>query len=334
MAESCDNLEDLLLDEDPSTSGSGDPKTTGTLADQANVILKLIENNDFREKLTSLLGFSTPENLQSNNNNSTINVDPTSIVVDSEDYLGDISNDVTHQEKRGPPLNDKICKILQDMANSVHKEDKFQALMKETCPPENLEGLETNKVNVEVWRTISHKLKSADMKLQNIQSIIHKAFTTVSYVISDLYSKRADKENFGDTIKQAIRKSVDASLLLGKANSNILNYRRENIMPELNPTYKQLSFKTGEHPKLLFGDDLPKAIKDISETNKVGYNLTPRNFHQNKRGGSFLLKSRGHHYQQRGKPRHRYQPYQQHHQPRFNGSLSKSTITHHKQEGN
>ena len=35
-----------------------------------------------------------------------------------------------------------------------------------------------------------------------------------------------------------------------------------------------MTFKTEDHPKLLFGDDLPKTIKDISETNKVGQSLT------------------------------------------------------------
>ena len=68
-----------------------------------------------------------------------------------------------------------------------------------------------------------------------------------------------------------------------------------------------MTFKTEDHPKLLFGDGLPKTIKDISETNKVSQSLTQR--HQptlkwdtlTKTGKPFLFKSRG--YQQRGRPR-------------------------------
>ena len=37
-----------------------------------------------------------------------------------------------------------------------------------------------------------------------------------------------------------------------------------------------MTFKTEDRPKLLFGDDLPKTIRDISETNKTGQSLTQR----------------------------------------------------------
>ena len=45
-------------------------------------------------------------------------------------------------------------------------------------------------------------------------------------------------------------------------------------MPKLNYSYRQLSFNQGDHPKLLFRDNLPKQIKDISETNKVGFAIS------------------------------------------------------------
>ena len=49
-------------------------------------------------------------------------------------------------------------------------------------------------------------------------------------------------------------------------------------MLELNYSYRQLSFNQGNHPKLLFGDNLPKKIKDISETNKVGLAISKKSF--------------------------------------------------------
>ena len=72
-------------------------------------------------------------------------------------------------------------------------------------------------------------------------------------------------------------------------------------MPELNYSYRQLPLDQGDHPKLLFGDNLPKQIKDISETNKVGFviskksftpsstiTIPPHKFPQNKNQLSFL----------------------------------------------
>ena len=72
-------------------------------------------------------------------------------------------------------------------------------------------------------------------------------------------------------------------------------------MPAQNYSYRQLSFDQGDHPKLLFGDNLPKQIKDISETKKVGFaisrksftpsstiSIPPHKFPQNKIQPSFL----------------------------------------------
>ena len=61
-------------------------------------------------------------------------------------------------------------------------------------------------------------------------------------------------------------------------NYDLLACRRELIIPELNSSYRQLTFVQGDHPKLLFGDDLPKAIKDISETYKLGQVLKKQDF--------------------------------------------------------
>ena len=125
----------------------------------------------------------------------------------------------------------------------------------------------------------------------------------------DLYKNRTEKDEIviSQTIKDSIRKCADAAVFFGKVNQDILNLRREKVAPELNQNFKQLTFKTEDHPKLLFGDDLPKTIKDISETNKVGQCLTQRYQPTLKRqmftktGKPFLFKSLG--YQQRGRSR-------------------------------
>ena len=46
--------------------------------------------------------------------------------------------------------------------------------MEETFPPENIEGLEVNKVNIEVWRNVSHSTKHSDIRFQNLQNLILK----------------------------------------------------------------------------------------------------------------------------------------------------------------
>ena len=58
-------------------------------------------------------------------------------------------------------------------------------------------------------------------------------------------------------------------MTLGKLNQDLPKLYRDCVSPELKIAYKHLSFPRGEHPKLLFGDDLRRSIKKITETNKV-----------------------------------------------------------------
>ena len=90
-------------------------------------------------------------------------------------------------------------------------------------------------------------------------------------MVNELYGVRSSsREELIEINSKAIKKCADTAVLLGESNHDLLACHRELIIPELNSSYRQLTFVQGYHPKLLFGDDLPKAIKDISETNKVG----------------------------------------------------------------
>ena len=250
----------------------------------------------------------------------------------NEDYLNDISLEYENIERKGPLLNEKLTKMFQDLIWNNTKPEKIENLLKSVLPPENIEGLEPNKVNIEIWRTISHQTKSADLKLQNMQALVQKSFAVITNMGDDLHKNRTEKDEkiISQTIKDSIRKCADAVVFLGKINQDILNLRREKIASELNQNYKQLAFKTEDHPKLLFGDDLPKTIKEISEKNKVGQSLTQRYQSTLKRemftktGKPFLFKSWG--YQQRVKPRQNVQPYPPYQQSQPKYRFNKSTV--------
>ena len=96
------------------------------------------------------------------------------------------------------------------------------------------------------------------------------SFVVIAHMADDLYKNQTEKNEkvVSQTIKDSICKCADAAVFWGKINQDILNLRKEKIAPEFNQNYKQLTFKTEDYPKLLFGNDLPKTIKDISETKK------------------------------------------------------------------
>ena len=62
---------------------------------------------------------------------------------------------------------------------------------------------------------------------------------------------------------------MDGVLLLANANQE-LNYRRREFMrPQLNTNYRHLCSPSNPVTAELFGDDLPKAVKDITDTNRL-----------------------------------------------------------------
>ena len=149
------------------------------------------------------------------------------------DYLSDISLEYENIERKGPPSNEKLTKIFQDLIWSKTKPDKIGNLLKSVLPPENIESLGPNKVNIEVWRTISHQTKSADLKLQDMQALVQKFFAVIANVADDLYKNRTEKDEkvISQTIKDSIRKCADAAVFLGKIKPRYFKFKEGKDCP-------------------------------------------------------------------------------------------------------
>ena len=93
-------------------------------------------------------------------------------------------------ERKGSPLNEKLTKFLQDLTWTNTKPDKIDNLLKSVLLPENIKGLEPNKVNIEIWRTISHQTKSANLKLHDMQALVQKSFPVIANMADDIYGNR------------------------------------------------------------------------------------------------------------------------------------------------
>ena len=63
---------------------------------------------------------------------------------------------------------------------------------------------------------------------------------------------------------------------MGHSINEVNTKRHELIKPDLNDQFKQLCGSHTPVTKLLFWDDLPKLVKEISETNKVGVKVSPK----------------------------------------------------------
>ena len=60
---------------------------------------------------------------------------------------------------------------------------------------------------MEIWRTISHQTKSADLKLQNMQALVQKSFAVIANTADNLYKNQTEKDEkvVSQTIKDSIK---------------------------------------------------------------------------------------------------------------------------------
>ena len=66
---------------------------------------------------------------------------------------------------------------------------------------------------------------------------------------------------------------MDSIAILSHANWKLNMKRRELIKPDLNPLYTRLCKEEIKPSAKLFGEELPKHLKDMAEAKKVGQQL-------------------------------------------------------------
>jgi len=68
----------------------------------------------------------------------------------TDELLTDISQEYQLTEMKGPPINEKLAKIFQDLSWGIHKKEKVEQVQKESLSPSNMENLDVQPVNIEI----------------------------------------------------------------------------------------------------------------------------------------------------------------------------------------
>ena len=92
---------------------------------------------------------------------------------------------------------------------------------------------------------------------------------TALVTIIDKLIKDEAKSSNDDNISSL----MDNVILLSNANTEVNLRRRERLKPELRPSYRHLCNPSNPIASQLFGDELPKAGKEIAEANKISSKL-------------------------------------------------------------
>ena len=204
-------------------------------------------------------------------------------------------------ESAGSPIDGEVAVSLEYLMTNQLAEKPLMDTMDKYDTPSNCTALKVPKVNPFIWDSIQGKTHSLDLKLQRVQKSLVKGMMA--------NAKGLDKPT---------ESQQDAFTCLANANFELNMLRREIIKPDMHAKFAPLCKPSVPVTEFLFGDDLSRNIRDLTEVHKATDQVmkmghqTKKRFNPYYRGrgrrgrGNFLGSGAG--YQQ---PRRNFQPYQQ-----------------------
>ncbi|XP_028404044.1 uncharacterized protein LOC114526666 [Dendronephthya gigantea] len=169
--------------------------------------------------------------------------------------------------EKSPDIQPKLAEIITKRWGKKLTPEKLKGLLDKYNSPGNCPSLICQKVNPQIWNTLSQGTKKYDVHLYNLQETIIKAVfaslqTTSTLVLSDLGTDHA----------QLMGQSIDSLAMLAHAHAQLTQLRKNQIRPSLKAEYSAIcSLDENQESKFLFGDDLPKVLKEAKESNYLDY---------------------------------------------------------------
>ena len=147
---------------------------------------------------------------------------------------------------------------------------KIKPILDKYKQPANCSTILAVKVNSEIWSQLQPHQRKGDLILANMQQTLRKiAFANLQTAQALLLVDTAAKVDELSKTKPLLAKCVDSVTLLGHINQGISSLRRAKIKPVLKEEYATICANDGESSSFLFGDDLPKKLRDAKETSIV-----------------------------------------------------------------
>ena len=115
---------------------------------------------------------------------------------------------------------------------------------------------------------MSRKNKSIDLAFKKVQEPLVEGLSALA-ILSDCLVKDVQSSKTTNT-REVLNQVMDAVAILGNANWRLKMKRREIIKPELNRHYTRLCEEEIKPSQKLFGDDLSKHPKEMTDAKRAG----------------------------------------------------------------
>ena len=174
------------------------------------------------------------------------------------------------KDETGPDVDTELASIVNTLIKDGLPEEKLQEKMNKYHRPGNCENLTKVRVNQAVWDNLSPSVRSHDVKMQKVQTSLFKGMCA----LTSMTNKLLDQISSFPVGNELLQEATDAFAFIANANIELNHRRRELIKPDLHNDYKRLCSSSLAITDQLFGDDLPKQVKDLTEVNHVGKKVT------------------------------------------------------------
>ena len=196
---------------------------------------------------------------------------------DEDEVLGELSKLYESEGTVSEPINAKLASLVDKMVKTSLSEEKTKEKHEKYNRPQNCENLINTRVNPEIWSKIRSNTRSRDLRMQKLETSLIKSMIPIIKIVNKMLELKSNSKPASETdVSAFLQLSLDSLALLGHSINEVNLKRRELIKPDLNDQFKQLCSSQTPVTKLLFGDDLPKSVKEISETNKVGVKVSSK----------------------------------------------------------
>ena len=194
-------------------------------------------------------------------------------------FLSSLEKKANTQEATGPKINDTLASHVTSIMQQKPEEESEKNLFQKILRPENCPGLSKITVNQVIWDRVSAEARTGDVKMQRVQSALVKGTTNVALIADLVLKSSEDKDNIDTTalLDKLWKLTEDSLCCLGAANWELVQRRREALKPQISKDYAYLGAQKVKFTDSLFGDDVTKQIKDITDDNKVTHKLLDKN---------------------------------------------------------
>ena len=211
-----------------------------------------------------------------------------------ESFLAELSKIYDSEGAVSDAVSTQLANLVDKMAKNKLSEANAKDKLAKYNRPQNCENLVSTRVNPQIWVKMRSSSKSRDLRLgmQKIETSMLKSMHPIISLTGKLLSLKSNPKSVSkEDVSSFLRLALDSLTLMANFVYEFNLSRRELIRPDLNEEYKQLCSSQTPTSKFLFGDDLPKAVKEISETNKVSQRLSyPKHGTNSKHGANNFIR--------------------------------------------